>query len=68
MKFTMGFRSLMATALLFGITEGVFRNEIQVRVYHVHCAIPMDRVESKRYRIVRSCHPLAVGSRSFLPA
>jgi hypothetical protein len=31
MKFTMGFRSLMATALLFGVTEGVFRNEIQVR-------------------------------------
>jgi hypothetical protein len=45
MKFTMGFRSLMATALLFGITEGVFRNEIQVSAAFT---IPVDRdVESK---------------------
>jgi hypothetical protein len=38
MMMKMGLRSLVATALLFGVTEGVFRNEIQVRavvVYHV---------------------------------
>jgi hypothetical protein len=65
MKMMMGFRSLVATALLFGVTEGVFRNEIQVRVVVVHhelYAIHIDRVESKKIS-GRSCRVVSsVGS------